>query len=150
MDQVTTDIGLRLGQACEQRGLTLRDIAKAAKISMTALAAIEHDDFARLPGGVFRRAYLRAFAAEVGLNADELAREYRTRFETEPPAQPLLRHDTGWEHRLLLSQRRSPSPRGGRRHRRAVVATGDSIERTVLGLCGGRWRARGLSLDATG
>ena len=34
---------------------------------MTALAAIEHNDFARLPGGVFRRAYVRAFAAEVGL-----------------------------------------------------------------------------------
>ena len=76
MDQIATDIGSRLRQAREQRGLTLRDIATTTKISMTALAAIEHNDFACLPSGVFRRAFVRAFATEVGLNADELAREY--------------------------------------------------------------------------
>lgn len=56
MDQ-TTDIGSRLRQFREERALTLRDIATTTKISLTALAAIEHNDFGRLPGGVFRRAY---------------------------------------------------------------------------------------------
>lgn len=105
MDQAATDIGSRLRQAREKRGLTLRDIATTTKISMTALAAIEHNDFARLPAGVFRRAYVRAFAAEVGLNADELAREYRARFETEPPALPFHRHEADWKNRLGLRQR---------------------------------------------
>jgi DNA-binding XRE family transcriptional regulator len=41
MDQMATDIGSRLRQARERRGLTLRDIATTTKISMTALAAIE-------------------------------------------------------------------------------------------------------------
>jgi cytoskeletal protein RodZ len=104
MDQIATDIGSRLRQAREQRGLTLRDIATTTKISMTALNAIEHNDFSRLPGGVFRRAYLRAFAAEVGLNGDELAREYRARYETEPPADPLSPHEADWKHRLRLSR----------------------------------------------
>ena len=89
MDHIVTDIGSRLQQAREQRGLTLRDIATTTKISMTALTAIERNDFARLPGGLFARAYVRAFAAEVGLNADEFAREYRATFETEPAGPPL-------------------------------------------------------------
>lgn len=53
MDQIATDIGSRLRQAREKRGLTLRDIATTTEISMTALAAIEHNDFARLHSGVF-------------------------------------------------------------------------------------------------
>ena len=92
---MTTDIGSRIRRAREQRGLTIRDIASTTKISTGALHAIERNDFARLPGGVFRRAYVRAFATEVGLNADELAREYRARFEAEIPAGPgpLMSHE---------------------------------------------------------
>jgi cytoskeletal protein RodZ len=100
MAPIATDIGTRLREARETRGLTLRDIAQTTKISMAALVAMEHNDFARLPGGVFRRAYVRAFAAEVGLNAEELAREYRARFETEP-AGPVVREQAGWRHRLV-------------------------------------------------
>ena len=37
MDQITTDIGSRLRQAREQRGLTLRDIANTTKISTAAV-----------------------------------------------------------------------------------------------------------------
>jgi cytoskeletal protein RodZ len=92
MERIITDIGSRLRQAREVRGLTLRDIATTTKISMSALTAMERNEFARLPGGVFRRAYVKAFAREVGLNADELAGEYRAAFEAEPtmhsPAQP--------------------------------------------------------------
>jgi cytoskeletal protein RodZ len=83
MEHITTDIGSRIRQAREQRGLTIRDIANTTKISTAALNAIEHNDFARLPGGVFSRAYVRAFATEVGLDADELTREYRARVEIE-------------------------------------------------------------------
>ena len=70
------DIGSRLKEAREQRGLTLADIANATKISMLALRAIERGDFAQLPGGIFTRSYIRAFADEVGLNP-EIADEYR-------------------------------------------------------------------------
>jgi cytoskeletal protein RodZ len=69
--------------ARESRGLTLHDIANSTKISLTALSAIERNDYARLPGGLFRKAYVRTFAAEVGLNAEELARAYQETFEVE-------------------------------------------------------------------
>jgi cytoskeleton protein RodZ len=100
MEHITTDIGSRIRQAREQRGLTIRDIANTTKISTGALNAIEHNDFARLPGGVFRRAYVRAFATEVGLDADELTREYRARFEAEIPAGPLPPHRADWFDRV--------------------------------------------------
>jgi cytoskeletal protein RodZ len=85
MNDGRADIGARLRQARERRGLSLRDIASVTKISMMALKAIERNEFGRLPGGLYRRAYVRSFAAAVGLDADEVAREYRSRFEPEQP-----------------------------------------------------------------
>ena len=96
MDQMATDIGSRLKRAREQRGLTLRDIANTTKLSTAALNAIECNDFARLPGGVFTRAYVRVYATEVGLDADELVHSYRASFEPETPTVPLPPHKADW------------------------------------------------------
>jgi cytoskeletal protein RodZ len=85
---MATDIGGRLQHARVARGLTLRDVANSTKLSVRALEAIERNAFARLPGGVFRRAYVRAFASEVGLSADELARDYVAAYEPPPPDAP--------------------------------------------------------------
>ena len=90
MHDQKTDIGDRLREARLAKGLSLGDIASRTKISPTALTALERNDFGRLPGGVFRRAYVRAFAVEVGLDAEALVRDYRARYEPvvvpEPPA----------------------------------------------------------------
>jgi cytoskeletal protein RodZ len=105
MEPTSTDIGGRLQHAREQRGLTLRDVANVTKISMIALRAIEQNDFARLPGGLFRRAYIRAFAAEVGLNADALAREYRATFEADAPSSLAPRPEEVADARSRVAQR---------------------------------------------
>lgn len=78
---MATDIGSRLQQAREARGQSLHDIAETTKISMFCLRAIESNDFGRLPGGIFRSAYVGSFAETVGLDADEVVRDYRMRFE---------------------------------------------------------------------
>lgn len=88
MEQPLTNIGSRLRQAREQRGVTLHDIANATKISMVALRAIERNDLAQLPGGIYARSYIRAFAAAVGLSPDEIANEYRAQFEIAPAEPP--------------------------------------------------------------
>lgn len=93
MAQQPTDIGSRLRHAREQRGLALQDIANATKISMVVLKAIERNDFAQLPGGLFTRSYIRAFAGEVGLNPDEITSEYRAQFEIASPEEPFVRRD---------------------------------------------------------
>jgi cytoskeletal protein RodZ len=90
MHDQTMDIGDRLREARLAKGLSLGDIASRTKISPTALTALERNDFGRLPGGIFRRAYVRAFAAEVGLDPAALVRDYRARYEPEvvPPPPP--------------------------------------------------------------
>ncbi len=65
-----SDFGALLKQAREHRGISLRQIATSTKISMTALEALERDDFSRLPGGIFSRAFVRAYAIEVGLDPE--------------------------------------------------------------------------------
>ena len=56
--------------------MSLRQIAGATKISTVALEALERGDFSRLPGGIFSRAFVRAYAIEVGLDPDETVLKY--------------------------------------------------------------------------
>lgn len=56
--------------------MSLRQIAGATKISTVALEALERGDFSRLPGGIFSRAFVRAYAIEVGLDPDETVLRY--------------------------------------------------------------------------
>ena len=65
------EFGAHLRKAREDRGVTLRQIATTTKISMVALEALEREDFSRLPGGIFSRAFVRAYALEVGLEPDQ-------------------------------------------------------------------------------
>ena len=72
MPALAPDLGGRLRMARHRRGKSLRDIAAVTKIPTAWLEAIERNDFDRLPGGIFRRAYIRAFAAEVGVDPEPL------------------------------------------------------------------------------
>jgi cytoskeletal protein RodZ len=69
------DIGFRLQQARLQRAITLRQVSNATKIPLSVLEALERSDFSRLPGGIFTRGYIRAYANEVGLDAEALVEE---------------------------------------------------------------------------
>src|ERR1044071_1543973 len=72
MQDPAADLGPRLRMARHRRGKSLRDIAAVTKIPTAWLEAIERNDFDRLPGGIFRRAYIRVFAAEVGVKPEPL------------------------------------------------------------------------------
>ena len=70
------DFGTALRQARLRRGASLQQIAASTKISIVALEALERNDIARLPGGIFVRAFVRAYAGEVGLDPEETVREF--------------------------------------------------------------------------
>jgi len=53
-------------------GLTLFRIGDGTKIPFWILESIERDDFSRIPGGIFIRGYLDAFARAVGLDPHEI------------------------------------------------------------------------------
>jgi cytoskeletal protein RodZ len=74
------DFGSMLKAARERRGVSLRQIARATKISVAALDALERNDVSRLPGGIFSRAFVRAYALEVGLDPDQTIQEFAAQF----------------------------------------------------------------------
>jgi cytoskeletal protein RodZ len=83
--------GARLRHERERRQITLKAIADDTKISRSLLEALERDDVSRWPTGIFRRAFVRSYAEAIGLNADEVVREFAERFPdpNEPaPAPP--------------------------------------------------------------
>jgi transcriptional regulator with XRE-family HTH domain len=66
----------RLQQARESRGVSHRQIAEAAKVSTRVIAALETARLDVVPGGIYRRALVRLFAAEVGLPPEETLRAF--------------------------------------------------------------------------
>ncbi len=74
------DFGARIKHAREERGVTLRQIADATKISVSVLEALERNDFSRLPGGIFSRAFVRSYAAEIGVDPEQTVREFVSQF----------------------------------------------------------------------
>jgi cytoskeleton protein RodZ len=74
------DFGGTLRAARERRGLSLRQIANATKISILTLEALEKNDIARLPGGIFSRAFVRSYAIEVGLDPETAIQEFMGQF----------------------------------------------------------------------
>jgi cytoskeleton protein RodZ len=64
------ELGEELKRTREAAGLSLRDMEARTKISITALEALERNDFSRLPGGIFGRSFVRAYALEVGADPD--------------------------------------------------------------------------------
>jgi cytoskeleton protein RodZ len=71
-----TDFGTRLRQQRESREITLDEIAESSKIGKRYLEALESNDFAALPGGVFTKGYLRTYAEAIGIDPEPLLEDY--------------------------------------------------------------------------
>jgi len=69
--------GENLRREREMRGVTLEEISAATKISVRFLKSIENEDFSKLPGGLFNRSFIRAYARYLGLEEDSLLAEYQ-------------------------------------------------------------------------
>ena len=65
----------RLRRGREQKNRSLEDIAGTTKIAIHQLRSLERGDLHRLPGGLYRRAIVRQYAAAIGLNVDDTLRE---------------------------------------------------------------------------
>ena len=59
--------GEELRRAREERGITLEAVCESTKVSAKHIRALETGDFAELPGGIFRRGFLRSYLKVVGL-----------------------------------------------------------------------------------
>src|SRR6202044_2825950 len=70
--------GEKLRNQREQRGIELDAISNTTKISTRMLRALEDEHFDQLPGGVFNKGFVRAYARQVGLNEEEAVTDYLT------------------------------------------------------------------------
>ncbi len=71
------DIGQKLKEAREERGLSLKAISEQTKIRIRYLQAIENGDFDVIPGKVYAKGFLKAYALIVGLDPIEIITQYQ-------------------------------------------------------------------------
>jgi cytoskeleton protein RodZ len=99
-------VGVRLREAREKRGVSLKQLATRTRISVMSLEALERSDLSRLPGGIFTRAFVRAYAEEVGLDPDRTIQDFIA--ELPPEAAVATAHSSAVEDgEKLESDRRA-------------------------------------------
>jgi cytoskeleton protein RodZ len=72
------DFGDKFRTAREKKELSLDDVSNVTKIGARMLRAIEQEHFDDLPGGVFNKGFIRAYAKHLGLDAEEAVSDYLT------------------------------------------------------------------------
>jgi hypothetical protein len=149
----------RLRRERERRQIALSSISANTKIRVGLFEALERGDVSRWPAGIYRRAIIRSYAAGVGLDPDETAREFLEEFPdpddtapTKAAAAPLT--PRGTVLRLTLADDRSPF-RAGRllermRDRLAAVACDAgvvlAVATSVYAACGAFWLPLAVSM----
>jgi len=68
--------GEELRREREIRGISLKEISDATKISKRFLEAIERNDHKTLPAPVFTRGFVREYARYLGLNSEDIVNRY--------------------------------------------------------------------------
>ena len=71
-----SSFGESLRRERELRQISLREIAEATKINLRYLEALERNDFRHLPGGVFNKGFVRAYAQFIGVDAEAMTTAY--------------------------------------------------------------------------
>ena len=91
-------VGARLKLVRESKHVTLRQLANTTRIAVSALDAIERDDVKKLPGGIFARSFVRAYASELKLDVEQTVTDFFSQFP-EPmdgPVPPAIDQAQDW------------------------------------------------------
>ena len=89
---VKTAFGNDLRKAREQRRMTVEKVSQATKVSEKHIRALEAGEFAQLPGGVFRRGFVRSYLGAVGLEEAP----WMERFDSACRQDGLATADSDW------------------------------------------------------
>ena len=105
--------GDRLRREREMRGVTLDEIAESTKISRRSLEALEEENFDLLPGGIFNKGFVRAYARYLGIDEEQAVADYVAARQEPIPAEdqfPLEIHEDKDERRPPLNEKKSFLP----------------------------------------
>jgi len=121
--------GEELRREREQRGMAVEAICNATKVPMRHIRALEAGAFRELPGGVFRRGFVRSYLGALGLEEDS----WMKRFE-ESCRQSGLGETENADWAAFAENVRNS--RGLRRRRTGLRRVGQMAMLAVLGLAG--------------
>jgi cytoskeleton protein RodZ len=109
--------GEKLKLEREKRKITLEQISSTTKIGTRMLQALEEEKFSQLPGGIFNKGFVRAYARTLGLDEDQAVADYLEASGDGPPVQvePVSR-DNARAHAVR-------EPENGRLEIRAEIAS---------------------------
>jgi transcriptional regulator with XRE-family HTH domain len=79
------NFGRRLRDQREGAQIALSEIAEATKIKRSLLEELERGDVSAWPGGIFRRAFVRAYASAIGLPPESVVEEFTQVFPDGAP-----------------------------------------------------------------
>ena len=77
--------GAELRQQRERRKISLAAVAESTKIKQSLLASLERGDASHWPGGIYGRAFLREYAAAIGLPSEPIVAEFLRLFTKRGP-----------------------------------------------------------------
>jgi cytoskeleton protein RodZ len=103
--------GENLKREREKRAITLEQISLSTKIGTRMLQALEEENFDHLPGGIFNRGFVRAYARHVGLDEEQAIADYLVASGEGPTQKPELEMETMAEQvevRQAARPRQSP------------------------------------------
>jgi hypothetical protein len=91
--------GETLKRQRELREISLRQISEATKINIRYLEALEQNHFEILPGGLFNKGFIRAYAAYVGLDGEAMVNSYLSELAAHDRGPVPAAGDPGRPHR---------------------------------------------------
>jgi cytoskeletal protein RodZ len=72
-----SELGKRLKETRDAKGLSLEDVQKITKIQKRYLQGIEEGNYSMMPGKFYVRAFIKQYAEAVGIEPEELFNEYK-------------------------------------------------------------------------
>jgi cytoskeleton protein RodZ len=95
-------LGATLRHARITRGLTREAVARATRIPVRMIAAIENEQWEALPGGIYARGYVRAYSQEVGIDPEEHVARYSAEHAPSPPRAVPVETDESQARRWIV------------------------------------------------
>ena len=156
--------GPNLRRVRMQQGISIQEIAAATKVSADLWHGLEQNDLTRWPTGIYARAYVRAYALEVGVDPEATVDEFCRCFPTGDRRAgrvvrgqaELIGHDLRWKDDLAhieTDRRAQPSERdvppiAFTKAGRVIAAVGDAfavvaVSATIASILPVGWAAAG-------
>jgi cytoskeletal protein RodZ len=82
-------IGTYLQRERQHRQMSLEELVQTTRVPLKMLQHIELDQFDELPGDVFARGFVRAYARALGLDASEVLARFDRKIDLTAPPPPL-------------------------------------------------------------